>query len=422
MKNTSWVAVCVLAGSALSCAALAQSNSSVNAGAATATVPAPPSITMAQAMDAAWRRSVAAVESTGQQRRALADQEVAQSWLAGSPALSASQREGRGTATNGARETEISVALPLWRPGQRQRSGAAAQAYEEWAKANELTAKLRLAGQLRETASLLWMAQAEARQASEQRRLLADLAADVKRRVAAGDLARSDAMAARAELLAQQAQEANFQQTLQTQTAAWHVLTGLGSPPAPEDQPRPSDVQLALGQHPEWLQSEAAVHLTQARLALVESQRGAAPELGLGARQDRPSGGQSAQNSLTVSLRIPFSTRTHSQPQVAMALTEHEVALAEQQRKRLGLASELALARSAVERQQALMDTEHERASLLSERASLLRISFQAGETALAELLRAISAGAQAQASVSRQQATLFQARARLQQALGQLP
>ena len=336
--------------------------------------------------------------------------------------MSASQREGRGTATNGARETEISVALPLWRPGQRQRSGAAAQAYEEWAKANELTAKLRLAGQLRETASLLWMAQAEARQASEQRRLLADLAADVKRRVAAGDLARSDAMAARAELLAQQAQEANFQQTLQTQTAAWHVLTGLGSPPAPEDQPRPSDVQLALGQHPEWLQSEAAVHLTQARLALVESQRGAAPELGLGARQDRPSGGQSAQNSLTVSLRIPFSTRTHSQPQVAMALTEHEVALAEQQRKRLGLASELALARSAVERQQALMDTEHERASLLSERASLLRISFQAGETALAELLRAISAGAQAQASVSRQQATLFQARARLQQALGQLP
>lgn len=422
MKNTSWVAVCVVAGSALSCAALAQSNSSVNAAAATATVPAPPSITMARAMDAAWRRSIAAAESSGQQRRALADQEVAQSWLAGSPALSVSQREGRGTATKGARETEMGVALPLWRLGQRQRSGAAAQAHEEWAKANEWAAKLRLAGQLRETASLLWMAQAEVRQASEQRRLLADLAADVERRVAAGDLARSDAMAARAELLAQQAQESNSQQALQTQTAAWQVLTGLGSPPAPEEPPKPSDAQTALRQHPEWRQSEAAVQLAQARLALAESQRGAAPELGLGARQDRPGDGQPSQNSLTVSLRIPFGTRTHSQPQVATVLAEHEVALAEQQRKRLHLESELALARSAVQRQQALMDTENERASLLGERASLLRTSFQAGETALAELLRAVSAAAQAQASVSRQQATLFQARARLQQALGQLP
>lgn len=377
---------------------------------------------MAQAMDLAWQRSVAFAEIAGQQQRARADKEVARSWLAGSPALTVSQREGRGAASSGARETEIGVAMPLWRWGQRPRSGNAAQAYETWAKASELAAKLRLAGQLRETATLLWTAQADVRQASEHIRLLANLQTDVDRRVAAGDLARADAMASRAELLAQQAEQSNALHALQTQMQAWKLLTGLALPPTPEEPPKQVDERAALGQHPEWLQAQAAVDLTQARLALAESHRGATPELGVGARQDRPGGTQPSQTSVTVSLRVPFGTRTHSQPQVAAALAEHDVALAEQQRKLLQLESELALARSAVERQQGLVTAQNERASLLGERAALLRTSFQAGETALAELLRAVSSGAQAQFTVSRQQATLFQSQARLQQALGQLP
>jgi len=228
-------------------------------------------------------------------------------------------------------------------------------------------------------------------------------------------------MAARAELLAQQAQVANLRQAEQAQMTMWRVITGLPAAPEPE-QPSTDAVPTTLAQHPEWREANMAVQLAQARVAQSEYQRGTAPELGIGARQDRSGGGQAAQNSVAISLRIPFGTTTYSQPQVAAALAEHAVALSEQQRKHLLLEADLQLAQAAVQRQQGLMDAEVERATLLRERASLLRTSFQAGETALAELLRAVSAAAHAESSVSRQQATLYQAHARLQQALGQLP
>jgi len=63
-----------------------------------------------------------------------------------------------------------------------------------------------------------------------------------------------------------------------------------------------------------------------------------------------------------------------------------------------------------------------EKATLLNERAKLIRASFNAGETSLPELLRAASAAAQADYSAARQEAAFGLARARLQQAYGQLP
>lgn len=419
VKNTSWVAVCIVAGSSLGCAALAQPYPSALTSMASA--PQGQIVTLKQALEAAWTRSVEAAASNGQHQIARADYVVSQSWLSGAPALAVSQREGRGAAASGSRETEIGVSLPLWRQGQRQQSGATAEVRGDWAQANEQAAKLRLAGQLRETLAKLWMTRAELRQAHSQSQLLQELAADVDRRVKAGDLAPTDAMAARAELLAQQAQVANLRQAEQAQMTMWRVITGLPAAPEPE-QPSTDAVPTTLAQHPEWREANMAVQLAQARVAQSEYQRGTAPELGIGARQDRSGGGQAAQNSVAISLRIPFGTTTYSQPQVAAALAEHAVALSEQQRKHLLLEADLQLAQAAVQRQQGLMDAEVERATLLRERASLLRTSFQAGETALAELLRAVSAAAHAESSVSRQQATLYQAHARLQQALGQLP
>lgn len=65
---------------------------------------------------------------------------------------------------------------------------------------------------------------------------------------------------------------------------------------------------------------------------------------------------------------------------------------------------------------------EQVRAALMRERAQLIAKSFQAGESPLPELLRALGAAAQADTASARQQAAVQLARDRLQQALGQLP
>lgn len=375
---------------------------------------------MAQALDAAWTRSLESAEATGRQRQAQAEQRVAGTWLAGAPTLELSQREGRGSAADGSRETEVGVALPLWRFGQRQQNAQTAQAESEWASAADRAARLRLAAQLRDQAGRLRLAEADAQQATQQRQLLEDLSADVERRVTAGDLAPADAMAAKADTLSARSLEREAQQSLATQRSAWALLTG--SPLLPDSESLTTAGEGTLDQHAEAQLADAAVQRTRQRVAQVQVQRGAPPELGVGVRQERPGLGQPQQHSVALSLRVPFGTETHSQPRLAAALAEQDLALMNRQRLRLQLDAELALARSQLTGTSAQAEAEGERAALLRERAQLLKKSFQAGESSLPELLRAMAAAAQAEAASARQRAALAQAQARLQQALGLLP
>jgi outer membrane protein TolC len=375
---------------------------------------------MAQALDAAWTRSLESAEATGRQRQAQAEQRVAGTWLAGAPTLELSQREGRGSAADGSREAEVGVGLPLWRFGQRDQNAQTAQAESDWAAAAERAARLRLAARLRDQACRLRIAEADVLQAAQQRQLLEKLSADVERRVKAGDLAPADAMAAKADLLWARALEREAQQSLATQQSAWALLTGTSV--LPELEPIAAAGEASLEQHAEALLADALVQRSRQRVAQVQAQRGAPPELGISVRQERPGLGQPQQNSVALSLRVPFGTDTHSQPRLAAALAEQDMALMNQQRLHLQLEAELALARSQLASATAQAETEGERAALLRERAQLLTMSFHAGESSLPELLRAMAAAAQAETASARHRAAVAQAQARLQQALGQLP
>jgi outer membrane protein, heavy metal efflux system len=377
--------------------------------------------TLAQAVEAAWLRSAEAAQSQGQQRQARADQAVAGSWLAAPPALQLAQREGRGNAADGQRETEIGVALPLWGIGARATAGRAAQAELDWSAAAEQAARLQVAGQVREALGQLGGLEAEQRLAALQSQLLGRLADDVDRRVSAGDLAPADAMAARAEWLASQAQDAEAQQKLRAQRAQWQLLTGLAV--AAQGQPPVAGVGLDVAEaHPELQLAARAVERAQRKLAWVQAQRGDGPELGVSLRQERPGQGNPTQHSVGVALRLPFGTGTHAQPRIAASLSEVDLALTQQQRTRDRLAAELELARSQLQAAEAQARLEAERARLLRERASHIDKAFKAGEAPLPELLRALSAAAQAEAASERQQAHLSLAQARLQQAQGLLP
>lgn len=403
-----WLAGAALAAGVLSSAAQAQPS------------PAVTRPTLAQAVEAAWQRSVDAAQSQGQQRQARAEQAVAAQWLAAPPALQLAQRERPGNAADGQRETEVGIALPLWRYGARSTASQAAQAELDWSQAAEQAARLRVAGEVREALGQLNGLEVEQRLATLQAQLLGGLADDVERRVKAGDLAPADALAARADALASQAQEAEARQRLRAQQAQWQLLTGLAVAAQAQAAGAASfDVSDA---HPELLLAARALERAQQRLALAKAQRGGGAELGISLRQERPGPANPAQNSVAVALRLPFGGEAHAQPRVAAALAEVDVALAQQQRTRDRLAAELELARSQLQAAEAQGRLEAHRATLLRERATHIDKSFKAGESPLPELLRALTAAAQADAASERQQAQLRLAQARLQQAQGLLP
>jgi len=390
------------------------------------TGPSAGSVTLRTALDAAWQRAVAARESDGQRRRAEADRSAAASLWAAPPSLELSHRNDRLQSNVGKRETEIGVTVLLWLPGQRAARSVTADAAAARAGAAEQVARLHLAGELREAAWQLAILQAEVAQADSQVHALMQLADDVDRRVRAGDLARADALAARAEQLAASALQSDVSQSLQTARARWALLTGLTAASdltaAASVDAAPVTAPGAVAPHPEQQLASLSTELARKRVDQMRLSRRDAPELTVGLRQDVPGRAEASQGSLVVGLRLPFGTDDRNRPLEAAALAELDVAQTQEQRLMERLVSDTAAARGAQRSAEAQLEAETARARLLRERATLIERSFSAGETPLPDLLRALAAAAQADSAAARQNAALGLARARLQQTLGLLP
>jgi outer membrane protein TolC len=123
-----------------------------------------------------------------------------------------------------------------------------------------------------------------------------------------------------------------------------------------------------------------------------------------------------------VGLRMPLDTVARNHPLETAALAELEVARNHEARTLERIERDIASAREAQRASRMQREAESARARLLRQRATLIERSFQAGESPLPELLRALAAAAQADSAVARQDAALGLAHARLQQALGVMP
>lgn len=373
-------------------------------------------VTLAEAVESAWQRAAQSTEVAGLARRAEAERPAASALWAAPPALEVGLVRNRQRAVGSTRETEIGVAVPLWLPGQRAARLSQVDAEVASASATAQAARLRLAGTVREAASEVAVQRAEVAAAQAQARDLEALAKDVERRVAAGDLARADALAANAEYLSAATALAQARQRLQAAELNWQVLTGLNQVPE-----LPASAPVADVEHPALKAAARRVELARQRVQVARTSRRDAPELVMRVRHesaiDEPS-----TRGVGVALRIPFGTADRNEPLMAGALSELELAEATERELRQQVEGEVSAARLAeASARQELGDRGH-RTKLLRERAALMEKSFKAGETSLPEMLRALTAATQAEADLARSQATLAQATSRLQQALGVMP
>lgn len=422
MKHHYWLSACAIAGSLAGGPGWAQPAASPQIPRPAVPEPTAGSVSLRAAFDAAWQRTVAARESDGQRHRAEADRAAVGRFWAAPPSLALSHRNDRLQDNAGKRETEIGIAVPLWLPGQRAARASTADAAAVQALAAERVARLRLAGELREAAWQIAISQAELAQADTEARSLKQLADDVERRVLAGDLARADALAAQAELLAAAALQSDLRQRRQAARARWTLLSGLTAAPDLQDAAANDGGPDAAASHPELQLARESTALARQRVELMRRSRRDAPELSLGLRHDVGGRAEAAQGSLVVGLRLPFGTDDRNRPLEAAALSELDVAQTHEQRLRERLDSDIAAARDALGAAEAQLESETARTRLLRERAALIDKSFRAGETPLPDLLRALAAAAQADGAAVRQTTALGLVRARLQQTLGLLP
>jgi len=415
-----------------------------NLGAPSAAQP----LSWAQALDAAWARSAESAAAAAAAQSAGAEQAAARSWLPGAPVLELGWRTDQFNRNAGARESEIGVALPLWLPGQRVASLHQAEAAAAVAQAGASAQRLQLAQALLEAAAAVQQQRLELAQRTVDADALRLLAADMQRLLAAGERARTDALAAQAELLQAQALLQQARSELQSAELRWQSLTGLsaipalqtlraqtasgaatvesaartGAPVSAVAAAAAASEPAALAQHPLLLEAAARSQWAQRQLALVERSRRAAPELQTRWVQQVEARGAAATQSLGLTLRIPLHSPAQHNPQLLAAQGAYAQAQARQQELERQLQAQWVQQHAALAGLTPQIVHASDRAGQLRERAALIEKSFRSGETALADWLRTRAAATEAEATLQTLHLQQQIAQARLQLSFGILP
>jgi len=370
--------------------------------------------------NAAWERSVALQTAEGRRQEAAASRVQADSLIAGPPSLGLLHRDDRWTDRRGMRESEVTIGVPIWMPGQRSARGDLADAQAAEAEASAGLARLYVAAEMRERVWQLAAAEGERDVLRRRVDVSSSLRDDVQRRVKAGDLARTDLLLAQQDHLATQTLLAEGEARLVDARARLLQSTGLSALPLRYDEPVAQAG--APSAHPRLEAAQRIVMRNERQLGYLQKSRRDPPEVGLSYRADRAGAGLPNDQTIGVFVRIPFATDARNLPRETAAQTELMTARAELERAERVIRSDIDAATTALSLAEQQLALTEQRSATLSERAALLRKTFNLGEIGLPEVLRAQNQALESEADLVRQRARRGLAVATLNQALGVLP
>ncbi len=376
--------------------------------------------TLRDAVERAWARQPAYQAQMARAEEFAAKRDAAQALFPEPPSLSVGNRNDRLNRNDGQREWEAGIALPLWLPGEQGRQTTIVSAERDQYDTTLAAAKLKVAGEVRDVYWQTRLAETELALARRKVNEAAALAADVERRVKAGDLARVDLNQAQAaERLARATlTEAEIKTFRATQ--GFNVLTGLNTLPGGEESVAAHSSP--LDDHPLLAPLQRAVATTQARLNQASRSLRNNPELELGVRRERSQFDEPYANSLEVRFRLPFSTDARNKPRIAAANAEMIEAQAAYDLERRKVAAEIEAARRELEQARAVVNLSETRFTLAADTQRLLARAFALGELDLVSRLRAENERFEAELNFTRARIEGARAIARMNQALGVLP
>ncbi|OGA20340.1 MAG: hypothetical protein A3I01_04290 [Betaproteobacteria bacterium RIFCSPLOWO2_02_FULL_65_24] len=372
------------------------------------------------AVEAAWMRQPLAQARPARAEEFAAKRDATQALFPEPPSLVVGNRDDRLHRNEGARELSAEIALPLWLPGEQGRQAAIVSAERDQYDAALAAAKLKLAGEVRDAYWQVRLTENELALARRKVEEAAVLAADVERRVKAGDLARVDLNQAQtAERLARAALAEAEIKTFRARQG-FKVLTGLSKLPGGEET---LAAQVApLDDHPLLAPLQRAVATAQAKLNLATQSLRNNPELELGLRRERGLFDEPYAHSFEVRFRLPFATDARNKPRIAAANGEMIEAHAAYNLERAKAAAETEATRRELEQARTVVQLTEARFALAADTQRLLARAFALGELDLIARLRAENERFEAELNFTRAKLEAMRAISRLNQALGVLP
>lgn len=391
--------------------------------------------TLRAAFDAAWARQPEAQALATRREAARAQAQAARSWTPEPVALELATKTDRLNSNLGTREYEAGVAIPLWLPGERGRSQALADAEGRAVESRTTAAQLRVAASVRDAWWAWQRAGAELDAARGQLDSVRRIAADVAKRLKAGDLARADQHQADGAVATAEAAVAQAEGAYTAAQQQIRALTSLAVSAAfiatasSDAEPEPptaagtqGDADTRADTHAELLALKDRSAVAEGSAALAATQSRASPELRIAATRDRGAFGESYQQTFTVGVRIPFGAGPRHDARTASARAEVVELQAQLALERARLLAERESARARADSARVQLAAAERRAQLARESRGFFDKSFRLGETDLPTRLRIEAEAADAERQAARGRIELAAAISAWRQALGLLP
>lgn len=386
-----------------------------------AALPVDETLTMTSAVDAAFALYPTTVELAARSEQADAWTDRGQSWLADRPSIMLRYQTDRWGPNNGLDEYEAGLQLPLWSWGGRSAVQRLGDALSVESDAAGLALRWEVAGLLR---SALWgiaLAENDHDLAEQTLDTASRLTTSVERRYELGDVALSDVLLVQSSYLEAQTALIEATAALLDAERAYRSVTGL--------ERRPPFLGEVLSQshdvepdHPALAFANAEVSRAEAGVAVAESTFKAGTNLLIGPRSERPAFGNDFDDSIGITVNIPFGGSSHRRTEISSAarIAVNARAMRNQQMRTLTLAlHEAAHSLNVVGQNLAAAS---ERMDLAERHQAMGESAYEKGELELIDLLKVQATAIAAKRQVTRLLIDEKKQTALYNQAVGKLP
>jgi outer membrane protein, heavy metal efflux system len=350
-----------------------------------------------------------------------ARQTQAKSLLPGSAALILRNQNDQLLSRNGETEWEAGVEFPIWLSGQRKAREAIANIASQNLTADTQYLRLQLAGLVRDALWDIQLMQGLADIAKAKYEAASQLQRDIEKRVNLGDMAQKDILIAQTETLQAESEQINAEAEVQHAKFRYVNLTGLSDIPAEFTEVKSTQLDLQET-HPALIDANSKIALSaeQRNLARIENRDN--PMVTLGTRSLRGASDTEYNNSLGITVRIPFQSETRNAPLIAAAEMHYAESQVNLTQLKLLLAAAMHEAEHNLEvgsAQLAVLTKQH---NIAQQSLSVTRKAFQLGELDLSDLMRVQTQAFNAERNLKNQQIQQLWNTARFNQAVGELP
>jgi outer membrane protein TolC len=343
------------------------------------------------------------------------------SWLADRPSMVLRYQTDRLGSDVGLDEYEAGIELPLWNWGGRDATQSFGAALLLEAAFARQALRWEVAGYVR---MALWdVALAENdHELAEQSLDTADrLVKLVERRHELGDVALSDVLLAKASYFEFQTALIEASASLLDAERTWRTITGLEHRPGfvPEGLSAVAEITV---DHPALEFANAAVATAAADVGMAEETANTGTRVLIGARRERPAYGTDLDDSIGITLSIPFGGSAHRNTEISKAARAASIVRADRNRQVRELSLALHEAAHGLNVVNENIEAASARLEFAERHEAMGELAYEKGELELIDLLKMQASTIAARRQVSRLNIDQKRQTALYNQAVGETP